>query len=68
MLDKTPFKFFHKPRGWIIDLNYQGGSTYGYYTLEVNGVKFDEMDKAIPRERAALARTSITTKMDGFKR
>ena len=37
----------------------------GRYTLEINGVNFEEMAEAPPRERAALARSTISTKMDG---
>ena len=36
--------------------------------MEVNGVKYEEMTEAPPRERAALARTAISTKMDGPKK
>ena len=66
LLTRTKFTFFHKPRGWIIDLGYK--KTTQEYTLEVIGVNFDEMDEAPPRLRAALARTSITKKMDGLKK
>ena len=33
--------------------------------MEINGVKFEDMDEAPQRERAALARTAMTMKMDG---
>ena len=36
--------------------------------MEVNGVKYEEMTEAPPRERAALARTAISFKMDGPKK
>ena len=36
--------------------------------MEINGIKFSEMAEAPPRERAALARTVITSKMDGPKK
>ena len=35
--------------------------------LNINGVNFEDMDEA-PRERAALARTAIDTKMQGPKK
>ena len=38
------------------------------YTLEINGVKYEEMDEAPARERAALARSAMTIKMDGPKK
>ena len=38
------------------------------YILEINGVKFEEMAEAPPRERADLARTAIQMKMDGPKK
>ena len=40
----------------------------GYYTLEVNSVKYEEMAEAPPRERASLARTVISTQMNGPKK
>ena len=36
--------------------------------MEINNVKFEEMAEAPPRERAALARTAISMKMDGLKK
>ena len=36
--------------------------------MEINGVKFDEMSEAPPRDRAALARTAISMQMDGPKK
>ena len=36
--------------------------------LEVNHVKFEDMVDAPPRERAVLARTSITMKTEGPKK
>ena len=57
--------------GWLIDLGYkvdQGESIYsGYYTLMVNGVDFDNMSEVI-RERADLARTTISYNMSGSKK
>ena len=35
------------------------------YTLEINNVKFEDMNEAPSRERADLARTTISMKMDG---
>ena len=40
----------------------------GYYTLEINGIKYKEMDEATPRERAALARSAISMMMVGPKK
>ena len=37
----------------------------GYYTLEINGVKYEDMDEAPARERATLARSAMTMKIDG---
>ena len=39
-----------------------------HYTLEINGIKYEEMDEAPPRERAALARTAISMMMHGPKK
>ena len=61
---KTPYEFEHKPRGWFIQLGYSKGS----YTLAVNGIEFGEMAEAPARERAALARSAISTQMDGPKK
>ena len=33
---------------------------YPYYNLKINGIKFEEMSEAPPRERAALARSAIS--------
>ena len=35
------------------------------YTLEVNSVEYNDLAEAFTRERAALARSSISMKMDG---
>ena len=40
----------------------------GHYTLEINGVKYEDMDEAPARERADLARTAIIMKMDGARK
>ena len=56
--------FAHKPFGWNIHLGYK----YPNYTLVINGVKYEEMDEAPARERAALARSAITLMMDGPKK
>ena len=58
-LFNKPFQFTHKPRGWLINIGYDGQSFRGNYILEINGVKYSEMEKAPPRERAALARSAI---------
>ena len=60
----TPFRFTHKTFGWIIQL----GFAYPNYTLEINGVKYEDMPEAPPKERAALARSAISMKMDGPKK
>ena len=44
------------------------GYNYTNYTLEINGVKYEEMDEAPARERATLARSAMTLKMDGPKK
>ena len=44
------------------------GFKHDNYTLTINGVKFEEMGEAPPRERAALARSAITFQMDGLKK
>ena len=56
--------FAHKPFGWIVHLGFISPN----YTLEINGVKYEEMDEAPARERAALARSAITLMMDGPKK
>ena len=38
------------------------------YTLSINNVPFTDMTEAPPRERAALARSAISMKMDGSKK
>ena len=63
-LSSTPFEFAHKPLGWVIKLSFE----YPNYTLEINGVKYEDMAEAPPRERAALARTTITMQMAGPKK
>ena len=40
----------------------------GIYTLEINGLNYEEMDEAPARERAELARTAIDYQMDGQKK
>ena len=69
-LKETPFIFTHKLRDWAIQLGYEyeenkDEEKKGYYTLKVNGVEFLEMKEAPQRQRAALARTAITMKLDG---
>ena len=68
----TPFELIHEPRGWLIKLGYrlEEGETWhkGEFTLEINGVKFEEMAEAPPRERAALARSAISYQMNGLKK
>ena len=46
----------------------QLGSDYNNYTLKINGIKYEEMDEAPARERAALARSAMSMKMDGQKK
>ena len=36
--------------------------------MKVNGIKYEEMNEAPPRERAKLARSAISSKMDGPKK
>ena len=71
-LKNTTFEFAHKPYGWIMQLGYyvEEGihDDLGYYTLQINGVDYSIMAEAPPRERAALARSSISMKMDGPKK
>ena len=52
-----PFEFEHKPRRWHILLGFNDDDYK--YSLEINGVRFEEMTEAPPRERAELARTAI---------
>ena len=40
----------------------------GYYTLDINGVNYEDMTEAPPRERANLARTVIYMNMAGAKK
>ena len=63
-LEDEPFEFAHKPSKWVIKLGYK----HPNYTLEINGVKYEDMAEAPPRERAALARTTITMQMAGPKK
>ena len=58
--------FAQKQFGWKILLGYI--SSNFTYTLEINGVKYEEMDEAPARERAALARSAITLMMGGPKK
>ena len=46
----------------------QLGFNHPNYTIEINGVKYEEMDEAPARVRAALARSTMTMKMDGPKK
>ena len=61
ILNWAPFEFKHKQLGWKIQI----GLNNLKYTLTINDVQFEEMDEAPARERAALARTAISMKMDG---
>ena len=54
----------HKQLGWVIILGYK----YPKYNLKINGVKYEEMAEAPPRERAALARSAIIMNMNGPKK
>ena len=59
-LKHTPFEFTHEPLGWYIKLGYKEEAwDKEYYTLEINGVRYEEMQEAPARERAELARTAI---------
>ena len=60
---KHPYEFEHKPRGWQVQL----GKTFDY-SLSINGVEFEQMEEAPPRERASLARSTITMQMSGPKK
>ena len=64
-LKQTPFEITHKPLGWYVKLGYEGEQFNGKYTLAINGLRYEDMDEAPPRERAEIARTSISFKMDG---
>jgi len=64
-LASTPYEFIHKPLGWAVNL---GFNEYYEYTLRINGVKFEEMEEAPPRERADLARTAIKMQTHGPKK
>ena len=65
-----PFEFAHKPLGWLIRLDFkrENDEQSRRYVLEINGVKYEEMSEAPPRERAALARTGITMRTKGLKK
>ena len=67
-LVNTPFLFEHKPFGWMIQLGFIEVHYRGYYTLEVNGVGFDDMEEAPPRDRAPLARSALIMNMIGPKK
>ena len=64
------FDCFHTPRGWLLQLGYkfEDGLTWehGWYTLVINNTNFDDLPEAPERERAPLARSNITYKMDGL--
>ena len=64
ILKWAPYEFKCKQFGWGIQL----GCKENIYTLKINDVQFEEMEKATERERAVLARTAITMKMDGPKK
>ena len=55
----------HKSLGWVVII---GCDNHLKYTLEVNGVKYEEMTEAPPRERANLARSAIKMSMHGPKK
>ena len=57
----------HKSLGWVVKIGCNNNSQKNY-TLEVNGVKYEEMTEAPPRERADLARSAIKMQMDGPKK
>ena len=63
-LECSPFQCFHKLKGWTIGLNFRNGQ----YNLVIDGVKYEEMAEALPRERSALARTAMIMKMVGPKK
>ena len=54
----------HKPFGWKIQL----GLKDNYYALKINDVQFEELVETTARERASLARTAISMKLDGPKK
>jgi len=56
----------HKPLGWVVNVGFKEDDET--YTIQINGVKFEEMAEAPPRERAALARSAITMNMIGLKK
>ena len=60
----APFEFKCNKFGWKIHLGFKEN----IYTLKINDVQFEDMVKATARERAALARTAISMKMDGPKK
>ena len=66
---EEPFEFTHKPLGWIIQLDFKKKDDFnGEYKLKVNGVRYEEMTEAPPRERADLARSAITMNINGPKK
>ena len=58
----------HKPRRWTIQASVENQINSEQFALYINGIKFEDMPEAPFRERAALARTTITMKMDGPKK
>ena len=40
-LENAPFEFVHKPLGWAVNIGLD--RTKKLYTLEVNGVKYEDM-------------------------
>ena len=60
----APFEIQHKKFGWKIQI----GLKENQYALKINDVQFEDMVEATSRERAALARTAISMKMDGPKK
>ena len=55
----------YKPFGWSIKLGFSDDNYEDKYLLEINGVKYEDMPEAPPRQRAAIARTSLLMNMDG---
>ena len=50
--------------GWKVEHE----KDWGFYSLDINGVNYYDMAEAPPRERAELARTTITMNMAGPKK
>ena len=63
------FNCLHESNGWSLQVafKFEEGKTYrdGWYTLQINNTYFYDLPGAPERERAFLARSKITYRMDG---